>query len=104
MRARRVPNTDGSLYGIRFDCLGCGDPHVVPVKPNDRGWDFNGDFDKPTLTPSILVHPHGALAEDGSVYQTPKCHSFVRDGRIEYCGDSTHALAGQTVDLPELPP
>ena len=27
--------------------------------------------------------------------------AFVTDGRIQYLADSTHALAGQTVDLPE---
>ncbi|MNJ76318.1 hypothetical protein D3C77_735750 [compost metagenome] len=29
------------------------------------------------------------------------CHSFVTDGRSQYLTDCTHALAGQTVDLPE---
>jgi hypothetical protein len=75
---------------------------VVPTLPHDRGWEFSGSLERPTLSPSILVHPHGALADDGSVYQSHRCHSFVRDGRIEYLGDSTHALAGQTVDLPDL--
>jgi hypothetical protein len=26
---------------------------------------------------------------------------FVTDGRIQFLGDCTHALAGQTVDLPD---
>jgi len=30
------------------------------------------------------------------------CHSFVTDGRIQFLGDCTHNLAGQTVDLPEI--
>jgi hypothetical protein len=30
------------------------------------------------------------------------CHSFVRDGRIEFLSDCTHRLAGQTVDLPDF--
>ena len=29
------------------------------------------------------------------------CHSFVTNGRIQYLGDCTHKLAGQTVDLPD---
>jgi hypothetical protein len=29
------------------------------------------------------------------------CHSFVTDGKIQFLGDCTHALAGQTVELPE---
>ena len=102
-RAKRVTNGDGSPYGIRFECPGCGDPHVIPTGTSPKAWGFNDDLERPTLTPSILVHPHGILLEDGSVGQTPRCHSFVTDGRIQFCGDSTHALAGQTVDLPEIP-
>lgn len=30
------------------------------------------------------------------------CHSFVRDGQIQFCMDSTHELAGKTVDLPDF--
>jgi hypothetical protein len=101
-KIKRVTDGDGAHYGYRFDCPGCRSPHVIPTKPHERGWDFDGDEAAPTFSPSILVHPHGALAEDGSVYQTPRCHSFVREGRIEFCSDSTHALAGQTVDLPDL--
>ena len=31
-----------------------------------------------------------------------KCHLFVTDGKIIYCGDCTHELSGQTVDLPNI--
>ena len=31
-----------------------------------------------------------------------RCHSFVTDGRIQFLSDCTHALAGQTVDLPDI--
>jgi hypothetical protein len=31
------------------------------------------------------------------------CHSFVRDGQIQFLGDCTHALKGQTVERPEWP-
>ena len=30
------------------------------------------------------------------------CHSFVREGKIEFLGDCTHALKGQTVDLNDV--
>lgn len=30
------------------------------------------------------------------------CHSFVRDGRIQFLSDCTHKLANQTVDLPDI--
>lgn len=103
MKFKRVTHDDGSMYGVRWECPGCGDPHVVPTT-GDRPWGFNGDFERPTLTPSILVHPHGILNEDGSVGQSPLCHTFIRDGRIEFLSDCTHALAGQTVELEDVTP
>lgn len=100
MKAKRVVDHTGGDYGIRFDCPGCGESHVVPTKPTARGWDFNGSLERPTISPSLLVTYRG-VDDDGSRVET-RCHSFVRDGRIEFLSDCTHALAGQTVDLPEI--
>jgi hypothetical protein len=30
------------------------------------------------------------------------CHSIITDGKIQFCGDCTHALAGKIVDLPDI--
>lgn len=98
-RIKHVVLTDGAHYGYRFECPGCGDSHVIPTNPHPRGWDFSGDEERPTFSPSILVHE--VKGPDGSAL-SPRCHSFVRGGRIEFLSDSTHALAGQTVDLPEI--
>ena len=108
-RARIVTTTDGAHYGIEFRCPGCsaaegGDStHTVTTPPYpNHPWGWNGSIDLPTLTPSILVHPHGVYANDGvTVIQSPRCHSFVKDGRIQFLGDCTHHLANQTVDLPD---
>ena len=35
---------------------------------------------------------------------SPRGHSYVTDGRIQYLSDCTHPLAGQTVDLPDVEP
>ena len=41
---------------------------------------------------------------DDRAHDVPKvCHTFVTDGRIQYLGDCTHALAGQTVDMIDWP-
>lgn len=103
-RAQHLVDVASEHYGYSFRCPGCNDRHVIPTKPHPRGWDFSGTEDRPTFSPSILVHPHGYLKDDGTVGQTPRCHSFVRDGRIQFLSDSTHTLAGQTVDLPEIEP
>jgi hypothetical protein len=32
------------------------------------------------------------------------CHSFIKEGMIEFQTDCKHELAGKTVHLPEFPP
>jgi hypothetical protein len=118
MKVRVTP--DGTAI---FHCPGCDGYHGVstdPANPNrltGSRWSWNGSLEKPTFHPSVLVHPHetvrvdipdGLRGEDLENFlrehrvMTPRCHSHVRDGRIEFCPDSEHALAGQTVDLPDL--
>lgn len=88
---------------ILFWCPGCDGAHMIRTASAERpgGWSFNGDAEKPTFSPSILVTYNGS---DAGVDDAPpaRCHSFVTDGRIQFLGDCTHALAGQTVDLPEF--
>lgn len=66
-------------------------------RPKGAVWSFNGSLDKPTFAPSILV-----TRKEGAGRAQKVCHSFIREGRIEYLSDCTHALAGQTVDLPTV--
>jgi hypothetical protein len=79
-----------------FECPGCECLHVIRVSGAGHPcWTFNGNLDKPTVSPSILV--------TSTWKGVPTvCHSFINDGRIQFLGDCTHALAGQTVDLPEV--
>lgn len=98
MRARELKNTDGAHYGWEFMCPGCKQMHPL------KGWTFNGDRDRPTFHPSVAVSESRRYAEDGkTVVLRPRCHSWVKDGQIKFLLDSAHALAGQTVDLPEIP-
>ncbi len=105
----KIKVVDGHAW---FDCPGCGVSHIPRVSvPEGGNWTFNWDMEKPTLHPSVLVrwsHPKGYTNDNpapvGWVGEEVKevCHSFVRDGKIQFLEDCTHALAGQTVDLPEL--
>jgi hypothetical protein len=116
---------------VAFWCPGCGEAHqVTTLVIGARGhenvgpcWGFNGNGDAPTFTPSILVRAVRVEGGDDEIdrildtYKLPEdrermladkrintvCHSFVTDGRIQFLGDCTHALSGQTVDLPEWP-
>ncbi|HEX2868708.1 MAG TPA: DUF6527 family protein [Ignavibacteriales bacterium] len=57
-------------------------------------WEFNGDFEKPTFAPSILTRWN-----EGEEQKPKVCHSFIRNGMIEFLPDCTHELAGKTVPL-----
>jgi hypothetical protein len=115
---------DGAVW---FFCPGCDVPHSIRVNsPGTPGphWGYNGNPDAPTFTPSMLARTTGA--PDGRSEMTPEeeaeydaiykaggreavfasrfgkaCHSFITDGRIQYLGDCTHDLKGQTIDLPD---
>jgi hypothetical protein len=106
--------TDGKIYAW-FVCPGCGENHapVVAKHPKVVGplWTYNGDADRPTFEPSLLVQGVCRLTDDEHArvmrgeHVEPRplvCHSFIRDGRIQFLSDCTHALAGTTVDLPEV--
>lgn len=86
--------------GLMFWCPGCASAHQVRVGegPGPR-WGFNGDYDKPTFTPSVLVSYNGPDAGQNGA-PPAICHSFVRDGQIQFLGDCTHGLSGQTMPLP----
>ncbi len=92
-----INQTTGELIGYLVECPACRDAdrcsaHVFNIRKDGRGWDFDGSYEFPTFSPSML-----ARDSRGHI-----CHSFVRNGKIEYLSDCTHELAGQTIDLPEL--
>ena len=78
---------------MAFECPGCGMIHAMPTT-GPRAWEFNGDMVRPTFSPSILVRCTVGIEHSPFV-----CHSFVRNGQIQFLPDCTHALAGQTVPL-----
>lgn len=104
-----------------FWCPGCNESHAIQHGDSaGPRWRWNGDANRPTFEPSILVtsghyvsrfkpgdhcwctynaeHP-----DDPDPFQCQRCHSFVRDGRIQFLSDCSHALKDQTVDLPTWP-
>jgi hypothetical protein len=96
---------------VSFHCPGCGENHTVPVnKPG--AWQWNQSVDAPTITPSLDVKSghyasHWKPGDEcwcGKDYGFTcyRCHSIITNGRIFFCTDSTHKLAGQTVDMPEI--
>lgn len=96
---------------VLFWCPGCDKAHVIRHE-GPGAWSWTGDLERPTFSPSVLVcgtqwaageafhkPTHAAVPAGGTI----RCHSYVTDGQIQFLADSTHALAGRTVDLPEWP-
>lgn len=113
---------------LMFWCPGCQEAHPVPVERSAEHpgpvWGWNGDAEKPVLTPSLLRtdviftekgnadfeawHAAGCPDRKGAPFEsTPRvCHTFVgcngaAPGQIIFLNDCTHHLAGQTVDMVE---
>lgn len=68
-------------------CPACKQPHNF-----NSTWNFNKDFEKPTISPSLLVT---GVDSNGKTI----CHSFVNNGKIQFLDDCSHSLKGQTVEL-----
>ena len=78
---------------IAWRCPGCDCVHNIPVEVGvkvDHKWQWNGDGEKPTISPSVFVH--------GS----EECHAVITDGTIQFMGDCSHKLAGQNVPMVEF--
>jgi hypothetical protein len=99
-----VKDEGGPVIGHMIFCPACGNSHMFDV----GRWSFNGDHERPTFSPSMLVRGTRMITDEErdrimageKIEPEPLvCHSFVCDGRIEYLSDCTHEYAGKTVDL-----
>lgn len=92
----------GGLAALHALCPACGFEHKFCVDPEGTGrhhtdvWKFNGDYDRPTFSPSMFANRYGNEPHH------PRCHSHVENGRWRFLKDCTHDMAGQTVDM--VPP
>jgi len=105
---RRCRDGDVEYDQLWFVCPGCASRgegwtglHALPVNGTVQGatkrpfWQFDGNLQAPTLSPSILT---GRGDPQGFV-----CHSFLRAGVFEFLGDCTHTYRNQRVPMVPLP-
>ncbi|HEY6461671.1 MAG TPA: DUF6527 family protein [Polyangiaceae bacterium] len=86
---------DGQPYGYCVWCPACDDSHHF------QGWNFNGDHERPTFTPSMLVRY--AVGDPSDPASGRVCHSYLTDGVWNYLPDCTHAHAGKSLPAPDWP-
>lgn len=106
--------------GLMFYCPGCQTRHTVyHGEGSGARWQWNNDPKYPTFHPSVLVlsghHANRRPSENNTCwcsyykdhpdepvqFSCQRCHSFIVAGKIQFLDDCSHALAGQTVPLPE---
>lgn len=89
-----LAKSNGNIF---FECPACEIPHGINCGDGHGPvWSWNGDINKPTFSPSVLVD-----FTYGADKKREVCHSFVVEGTIQFLTDCTHQLAGKTVDIPE---
>ncbi len=96
---RRVNDAHGDfLYEwVMTWCPGCEQAHPFRVKGRTVTWEWDGNLEAPTFSPSYLTW------SGDRDNPTSRCHSFLRAGVWEFLQDSTHSLAGQSVPMVDLP-
>jgi len=106
----------GAERYLSFWCPGCQEIHFVRIE-GVNPWSFDGNRRAPTISPSVKVESghyvpghrgdcwcnYNARHPRASPFECKRCHSFVERGEIRFLSDCTHALAGQTVPLPDVP-
>ena len=90
-KIKEIPISENEV-GYIFHCPGCNSEHTF-----SKNWTFNNDFDNPTISPSLLVR--GWLNEK---MQDGVCHSFIKEGKIQFLSDCLHELKNKTIELPEF--
>jgi len=95
--------------GYAHWCPGCQEMHKLP-----DSWTFDGNVNSPSFSPSfkhegikrVFVDGKwsGEWVRDSSGNTVPFiCHYILTSGVLNFCGDSTHSVAGEAVPVPELP-
>ena len=95
------------IVGYRFFCPGCKDLHHYWIVSGVAGylaggsthpvWDFDGNLEFPTFSPSL--RRTGGPADDPDI-----CHLTLTSGLFHFHDDSTHELSGkQDIPMEEYP-
>lgn len=104
------------VFEYVFHCPGCGHAHgfrtrdwPMPTSLTDEDkeffknkWQWNGNREFPTLSPSVHVKRKIGERPDGKGIYVTQCHSFVKDGMIQFLSDCEHKLCGKTLEIPEF--
>lgn len=119
-KLRRYSTYGGTERGFAHWCPACGETHQFTTERNTPGerpmWTFDGNAEAPTFSRSMKITGKQTVKDaegewTGEWVRGPDgkpidycCHYILTAGVLNYCGDSTHAMSGQAIPLPDLPP
>lgn len=107
----------GSFWEFVVLCPGCGNAHGFktaswPMPDGlsehlqkrflNNNWVWNGDFENPTVSPSLNVQREIGKNEKGEPLYETICHSFIENGAIRFLGDCKHELVNKIIQLEEF--
>lgn len=75
-------------------CPACDGAKRLPIEGSRPSWEWNGNLEKPTLTPSILQI---------ETQTAPRCHSYLTEGVWNYLSDCTHDMPDRQVPMVPVP-
>lgn len=99
------------FFEFEFYCPGCRCNHGFRTRAykmpeglsaeyqksfNKSKWTFDGDYDSPTIHPSVRVY-RTIIKKDETI-----CHFWMKKGMIQYLTDSKHKLKGKTIKMQEI--
>lgn len=94
IKQKKIHANGNTREALVFYCEGCDGHHSVFIDgKGSPNWSWNGSLEKPTLSPSIKVTYNN---------QGKCCHTFVKDGMIQYLGDCYHDKKNTTIPLTEI--
>jgi hypothetical protein len=94
-KVKKLKKTGGLGPDYSFYCPGCRTEHFIWTKQTKFVKcisEFNGDVDKPTFLPSIMIR-HGL---------NMICHSYITEGTIHFLGDCIHEFSGQSLPMEDI--
>ena len=100
MKSKLIQGNESRLL---FYCPGCKSAHTIPVT-GERSWQWNGDFEKPTVNPSFRAYLP-AMPGDGTYLGHPEktlCHVIITEGVLNFCGDNPHEFNAKSVPMVDL--
>jgi hypothetical protein len=67
----KLPNGNGTVHALP----------IRPANPERASWDFDGNMERPTLSPSVLTW----RSEADGTGRAEDWHGFIKNGRAESC-------------------